>query len=93
MSNIETINQTQSILNELLRYSFSQIFDIAPAEKKLKDLLQDNQDTVEILISLVFCSIMLGKPKEAKELSDKTWSIGGNLSHFFELVKNSAYIF
>ena len=29
---------------------------------------------------------MLGKPKEAKELSDKTWSIGGNLSHFFELV-------
>ena len=86
MDNKDAIKQAQSTLNELLRYSFSQIFDIAPAEKKLNDLLQDNPNTIEILISLVFCSIMLGKRNEAKEFSDKTWSIGGDLSPFFELV-------
>ncbi len=86
MDKQDAIKQAQGVLNELLRYSFSQIFDIAPAEKKLNDLLLENPDTIEILIGLVFCNIMLGKPSEARVLSDKTWSIGGDLSPFFELV-------
>ncbi len=86
MENSEIKKQAYEILTELLHYSFSQIFDIAPAEQKLKNLLQENPSSIEVLIGLVFCNIMLGKPKEARELSDKTWNIGGELSPTFELV-------
>ena len=86
MEHEEIKKQTRIILNELIEYPFSQIFDISPAEQKLKELYQISPTALEPLIGLMLANIMLGKRDVAEGLADKIWSIGGNLSPFFELI-------
>ncbi len=86
MEQPEIRQQTQAIINELLTYSSAQIFDIAPAEQKLKNLSQQAPEAIEPLIGLILANIMLGNRKIALELSDKVWQIGGELSDFFERI-------
>ena len=86
MEHEELKKQTRIILNELIEYPFSQIFDISPAEQKLKELYQISPTSIEPLIGLMLTNIMLGKRDIAEGLANKIWSIGGNLSPFFELI-------
>ncbi len=86
MDNEDYKKQAREIINELLGYSYSQIFDIAPAEQKLKDLQSLYPNSIEVLIGLMLAAIMLGNRQSALELSDKIWNIGGEISDFFELI-------
>ncbi len=86
MDNVDYKQQAREIINELLGYSYSQIFDIAPAEQKLKDLQSIYPNSIEVLIGLMLAAVMLGNRQRALELSDKIWSIGGEISDFFELI-------
>lgn len=82
----EAKQQAREIINELLEYPFSQTFDILPAEQKLKLLYQQVPSSLEALIGLMLANIMLGNRATALGLSDKIWSLGGELSPFFELL-------
>lgn len=86
MEHDEVKTQARALINELISYPFSQTFDILPIEQKLKSLYQQAPDAIEPLIGLMFVNIMLGNRPTALGLSDKIWSIGGNLSPFFELL-------
>ena len=86
MEHEEAKTQARAIINELLEYSFAQTFDILPTEQKLKALYQQAPNSIEVLIGLMLANIMLGNRSTALGLSDKIWSIGGELSPFFELI-------
>lgn len=86
MDKEEIKKQTREIINELIEFPFSQAIDILPAEQKLKILHQDNPQAIEPLIGLMFANIMLGNRQLALGLGDKIWSIGGDISSFFELI-------
>ena len=86
MEREETKKQARTIINELLEYPFSQVIDILPAEQKLKILHQQDPQAIEPLIGLAFANIMLGNRQIAMGLAEKIWSIGGEISAFFELI-------
>ena len=86
MEQSEVKQQARSFIDELLTYSYAQIFDILPTEKKLQELHEQSPNSIEVLIGLMFAAIMLGKRQEALDISDKIWTIGGELSDFFELI-------
>ncbi len=86
MEHQEAKQQARAIINDLLTYSFAEVFDIAPAEQKLKALYQQAPEAIEPLIGLVLANIMLGNRSTALGLSDKIWQMGGELSSFFELI-------
>ena len=86
MDKDEIKKQTREIINELVEYPFSQAIDILPAEQKLKALNQQLPNAIEPLIGLLFVDVMLGKRQEALTLVNTLWSIGGDLSSFFELI-------
>ena len=86
MEHDEVKKQTREIINELLKYSYAQIFDIAPAEQQLKNIYQNSENSIEPLIGLMFANLMLGNRSTAVGLGEKIWSIGGELSPFFELI-------
>lgn len=86
MDAIEIAKQARAIINDLVEYPFAQAIDILPAENKLKQLHQQYPQAIEPLIGLMFANIMLGQRQIALELGQKIWSIGGELSDFFELI-------
>lgn len=86
MEHEEVKQKARKIINELLEYPYSQIFDISPAEQNLKALYQESPNSIEPLIGLMFANIMLGNRQTAVGLGDKIWGIGGELSDFFELI-------
>lgn len=86
MEREEARRQVREIVNELMEYPFAQIFDILPAEQKLKAIYQQCPDSIDALIGLMFANIMLGRRDNALALSKKIWEIGGELSSFFELI-------
>lgn len=86
MEHEEIKQQARALINELITYSFAQIFDIPPIEQKLKLLYQQNSNALEPLIGLMFANIMLGNRPTAVGLGEKIWNIGGELSPFFELL-------
>ena len=86
MDTEEARRQVRAIVNELLDYSFSQTFDILPAEQKLKAIYQQCPNGIDALIGLMLVNIMLGNAANARALGEKIWGIGGNLSSFFELI-------
>ncbi len=86
MEKEEARKQARLIIDELLEYPFSQTFDILPAEQKLKEIYRQCPDSINALIGLMLVNIMLGNPSNALALSNKIWSLGGELSSFFELI-------
>ena len=86
MEQADVRKQARALIDELLKYSCAQIFDIAPTEQKLKQLQQDQPDFIEPLIGLMLAAIMQGNLLMALRLSERIWQMGGNLSLFFELL-------
>jgi hypothetical protein len=78
--------QVRKIILELAGYPFSQIFDILPIEKTLREMEATAPQSIEILIGQMFAAVLLGKPEEARALGERIWKIGGNLAQFYEIV-------
>lgn len=78
--------QARALINELLECPFAQTAKILQAEQKLQLLHEQQKTAIEPAIGLMFVNIMRGNRAKALELGENIWSIGGNLSPFFELL-------
>ena len=78
--------QTKEIVEALLSYNFSQVYDILPEEKKLISIRDENPKSTYPLIGLMLANIMLGNKTKALQLGKEIWNLGGELSIFFEVV-------
>ena len=92
MSDIETKTNAENIIKNLATYSYSQIFDIAPAERDLLGMHIQYPNLVEPLIGLLFCSVMLGKKQQAKEYALKIWNLGASLNDSLEMLYSDMLI-
>ena len=86
MEQADVRKHARALIDELLKYSCAQIFDIAPTEQKLKKLQQAQPELIEPLIGLMLAAIMQGNLLMAFRLSEHIWQMGGRLSLFFELL-------
>ena len=86
MSDIEIKASAETIIKNLASYSYSQIFDITPAERDLVGLHIQAPLVVEPLIGLMFCSIMLGNKQQAVDYAHKIWNISATLSDSLEML-------
>ncbi len=86
MSDIEIKASAETIIKNLVSYSYSQIFDITPAERDLVNLHVQAPSVAEPLIGLMFCSVMLGNKQQAKEYAGKIWNLNNTLSDSLEML-------
>ncbi len=74
------------ILEALFALDYSQVNEINEIEQQIYQNLQQNPQSVEGLITLMFAELMLGNHTRAVDIGNKIWGIGGSISSFFELV-------
>lgn len=74
------------ILDELFALNYNKVQQITEIEQRVYQNLQQNPQSVEGLITLMFVQLMLGNHTKAVDIGNKIWGIGGSLSSFFELV-------
>lgn len=74
------------ILDELFALEYSKVQQITEVEQRIYQSLQQNPQSVEGLITLMFVQLMLGNHTKAVDIGNKIWGIGGSISGFFELV-------
>jgi hypothetical protein len=92
MSDDNVKKLSDEIIKKLITYSYSQIFDITPAERELTNLHIQSPNSVEPLIGMMFCSIMLGNRKNAFTLGNEIWNIGGEISDELEVLYTDCLI-
>lgn len=92
MSDIEAKNQASEIIKKLVVLPYSQIFDIAPLERDLSNIHEQNPNIAEALIGMMFCAIMQGNKQKAIELANKIWNIGVNVIDELEMLYTDCLI-
>ena len=86
MNNAEIVANSENIIKKLASYSYSQIFDIAPAERDLLGLHTQAPQIAEPLVGLLLCSVMFGNKQQAKDYANKIWQLGVTLSDSLEML-------
>ncbi len=74
------------LLDELFALNYNQVPEILEVERKIYTALQQKNNDISGLITLMYCQIMLGNREKAQTLGKRIWEIGGNLEAFFEFV-------
>ncbi len=86
MDDTDIIEECIDIIDELVNLPYSEIFQIAPAERDLEEIHQQAPHLAEPLIGLMFCAIMQGHKEKAIALGNQVWNIGGELFDNFEML-------
>lgn len=86
MSNFEVEDKSVEIIKNLIAIPYSQIFDIAPAERDLTNLHTQYPNEISPLIGMMFCAIMLGNKAKAVEYGNEIWNIGVDTADNLEML-------
>ena len=86
MDNTEIKKNAENIIKKLTSYSYSQIFDITPAERDLVNMHIQAPYAAEPLLGMMFCSVMLGNKQQAKDYGLKLWNLDDSLPTPLEML-------
>lgn len=86
MGNTEIKTNAENIIKNLSTYSYSQIFEITPAERDLTNLHIQAPYIAEPLLGMMFCAVMLGNRQQAKDCANKIWNLGTTFSDALEML-------